>query len=48
MAAYEMYRGLAASMDGEAAEIFYAMAEAEKGHIRMLLTEIDAKAGSVL
>jgi rhodanese-related sulfurtransferase/rubrerythrin len=48
MAAYEMYRGLAASMDGEGAEIFYAVAEAEKGHIRMLLTEIDAEAGSVL
>ncbi|WP_300669070.1 rhodanese-like domain-containing protein [Desulfoluna sp.] len=48
MAAYEMYRSLAAGMDGEGRGTFYALAEAEKGHIRMLLTEMDAEAGSVL
>lgn len=48
MAAYEMYRGLADSLKGEEAAIFYAVAEAEKEHIRMLLAEIDAEAASVL
>ncbi|SCY26686.1 rhodanese-like domain-containing protein [Desulfoluna spongiiphila] len=40
VAAYEMYRGLADSMDGEGAEIFYTVAGAEKDHIRMLLAEL--------
>ena len=48
MVAYEMYRGLAMSMKGEDAAFFYAMAEGERGHMRMLLTEIDAEIGSIL
>ena len=48
MTAYEIYRGIAMSMKGEDALFFYAMAEAERGHMRMLLTEIDAEVGSIL
>jgi len=40
VAAYEMYRGLADSMDEEGAELFYSVASAEKDHIRMLLAEL--------
>ena len=48
MAAYEMYRGLGFSTKGEGADVFFGLAEEEKGHIRMLLTEIDAEAGVIL
>lgn len=40
VAAYEMYRNLADTMEGEGAEIFYSVAAAEKEHMRMILEEL--------
>ncbi|MCG8471719.1 MAG: hypothetical protein MI742_07670 [Desulfobacterales bacterium] len=48
MAAYELYRGLAARLSGDDADAFFALAQAEKEHIRLLLGELDERAGKVL
>lgn len=48
MTAYELYRGLGSRLEGEDGETFFALAEAEKEHIRLLLAELDERSGRVL
>ena len=48
MATYELYRGLGMRLGKEAGEPFFALAAAEKEHIRLILAELDERSSEVL